>query len=205
MDVVLASGSRWRADMLRAAGVECVVVPPDVDERAFPWTLPVEMAEGLAREKARAVARAMPAGRRPVGALVIGADQVAHVDGAILHKPESDGEHLEQLRLLRGRRHELVTGVALIRAAAAPGDELELVLHEVTGITFRGDLSDDELRAYLACGEGRDCCGGYQIEGRGAQLIESVDGDWFNVVGLPLMRVITALRSMGWRPFGGAA
>jgi septum formation protein len=96
---------------------------------------------------------------------------------------------------LRGRAHRLVTGVCIV----APGGR-ELRFVEETVLHGRPDLSDAELAAYVASGEGSGCAGGYAIEGRGAQLFARIEGDYFNVIGLPLFRVVDALRGMGWRP-----
>ncbi len=195
MRVVLASTSPWRVQLLARAGVRCEALAPEVDERAFPERDPALRAEGLARLKAEAVAR-----RLEPGALVIGADQVAHVDGEVLGKPGTIGAQRRQLRRLLGRSHELITGVCVASSGAAPAAP---ALHfcERSIIHFRIDLSELELEAYLATGEGRQACGGYQVEGLGAQLIERIEGDWYNVVGLPILRVIGALRQRGWRPW----
>ena len=101
---------------------------------------------------------------------------------------------------LRGRTHDLVTAVALV------GRHEERCFEEHTRLTMRSDLGDDELCAYADCREALGCGGGYMIEARGLQLFERVDGDWTNVVGLPLFRLVTELRSFGWRPdFGRTA
>jgi len=142
----------------------------------------------LARAKARSVAVIEP------DAVVIGADQVCHLEGEVFHKPADPEDHMAQLRRLRGRTHELVTGVALV------GPGVERLFDDRTTIRLR-DLSDAELGSYLRTGEGQGCAGGYQVEGVGAQLIEHVGGDWFNVVGLPVLRLISELRALGWRPW----
>ncbi|HJN73223.1 MAG TPA: nucleoside triphosphate pyrophosphatase [Myxococcota bacterium] len=187
MPLVLASTSPWRRALLERAGVPSEGVAPSVDERACGVTEPVELAETLALWKARSVAEQRP------GALVLGADCVVHLDGRIFHKPRDAAEHRATLGELAGRTHDLVTGVALV------GEGVERVFHETTRLRFRGDLSDEELASYVASGEGRACAGGYEIEGRGAWLCESIDGSWFNVVGLPVLRVISELRALGWR------
>lgn len=187
MRLILASESPWRRELLERAGVPCEGRAHTVDEYALVEADPVVRARELALAKARSLADA-------TDSWVLGADQVCHLDGHIFHKPVDADDHLDQLRALRGRTHELVTGVALV------GPGVEEVFDERTRITLR-ELGDDELRAYLATGEGGGCAGGYQVEGQGAQLIERVDGDWFNVVGLPVLRVVSVLRSHGWRPW----
>ena len=187
MALILASTSPWRRELLSRAGVECEGVAPSVDERACTIGDPVELAEALARMKAASVAAGRP------DELVLGADQIVHLDGRVFHKPESAAAHLSMLHALRGRTHDLVTGVALI------GPDVERVFHCTTRLSFRVDLTDAELLAYVDSGEGRGCAGGYEIERRGAWLCENIDGSWFNVVGLPVLRVVAELRALGWR------
>lgn len=190
MQLILASTSPWRRQLLASVGLGVDGVAPGVAEEEFSEDRPVERAIGLARLKAEAVAARSP------GALVIGADQVAHLNGENFGKPKNPDDHLRRLRALRGRGHRLVTGVALI------GPGIEVLFSEETEVVFRADLSDEELEAYVLTGEGSGCAGGYQAEGQGAALIERVNGDWFNVIGLPVHRLLGALRGLGWRPFG---
>ena len=185
--IVLASSSPWRKQMLVDAGVECEAVASGLDERRFAADRPEELALLLAREKAKLVLQGHP------DALVIGADQVAFNEEGSFGKPRDPQDHLERLMSLRGRTHWLTTGVVMIGG----GIDKEIVV--TTGIEFREDLTQAELQAYVDSGEGAGCAGGYQIEGRGAWLIQKVDGDWFNVVGLPVLDVVTELRSLGWR------
>lgn len=190
MKVVLASGSKWRKQVLEDAGVSCEAVASGVDERAIQIADPTCLARTLARLKAQAVAA-----RRP-DALVIGADQVAHLKGECFGKPADSDDHLRRLKQLRGRSHELVTGVCVV----SPGGEEEIV-DVTTRVHFRGDLSDGDLRAYVATGEGAGSAGGYEAEHRGAFLIERIEGDWFNVIGLPLYTLIPMLSRRGWSPW----
>lgn len=195
--VWLASTSPWRRRLLQAAGVRVEVEAPGTDERAVTLPDPVALARELARRKALAVAERHP------GDWVIGSDQVGFDPeiGEPFGKPDDPGDHLRRLRALAGRPHVLVTGVALIRVGR-DGEVDEEVFDERTTLHVRADLSDDELRAYVATGEGSGCAGGYAIEGLGAFLFERIEGDWFNVVGLPLLGLMSALRERGWR-FGG--
>lgn len=185
--LVLASGSPWRATMLREAGLSVEVLPPPDREEEVTDPDPRVMAGGRARQKARDVAALRP------GALVIGADQVGHLDGLSFGKPRDAADWLDRLRSLRGRTHTLSTGLAL---EGPGGSHLEVVDAHVT---FRADLTDNELLAYIALGEARGCAGGYMVERRGAWLVDKIDGDWMNVIGLPLTPLITALRRRGWR------
>ncbi len=174
--------------MLESAGIACRAMEHRVDERGVAAGTPGELARCLALAKARSVAELEPE------ALVIGADQVVHLEGRRFDKPRGPEEQEAHLRTLRGRTHELITGVALV------GPGVCRVFEESTRVTFRRDLSDQEIAAYVATEEGRGSAGGYEIEGRGAQLVQNIDGSWFNVVGLPLLRLVTELRELGWRP-----
>lgn len=187
MRLVLASTSSWRRGLLEAAGLVVEGVAPGVDERACELSEPVALARALALQKAQAVAR-----RRPDD-LVIGADQVAHLDGDVFGKPTDPADHRARLASLVGRTHQLVTGVALV------GPMGERVFHETTRIRFRADIEPAELDRYVASGEGSGCAGGYEAEHRGAWLIEAIEGSWSNVIGLPLERLITELRDLGYR------
>ncbi len=172
--------------MLEDAGLACDAVDPSVDEEAIQAADPASLAVARALAKAEAVAARYPQ------ALVLGADQVAHVGADVFGKPRDAQDHLARLRQLRDHAHTLVTGVALV------GPGVRTTFREETRIHFRPDLTDDELARYVASGEGTHCAGGYRVEALGAWLIQSVEGDWFNVVGLPILRVIGALRQLGW-------
>jgi len=187
MRVVLASSSPWRAALLKEAGVPCEVVQPGVDESAIIGQNPVQTATLRASAKAESVAYSRPE------ALVIGADQVIHLDGESIGKPLDDSAWLSRLQVLRGRTHQLTTAVAIVA-----GGETEC-FHVDTQVSFRADLTDAELCAYVAHGEARGCAGGYMVEKRGAWLVERIEGDWLNVVGLPVLDLITHLRARGWR------
>ncbi|MDP6932246.1 MAG: nucleoside triphosphate pyrophosphatase [Myxococcota bacterium] len=185
--LVLASSSPWRRELLHHAGVPCDVVAPRVDEERIRAEDPVSLALARARAKAREVSHRYP------GRMVLGADQVVHLDGRVFGKPKELEVWREQLQALRGRTHELTTGCCLV----AP-DGVEQGWHETTRVTFRSDLTASDLDDYLGTGEGLECAGGYQVERRGAWLIERLDGDWFNVVGLPVLSVVGRLRQAGW-------
>jgi septum formation protein len=189
-EIVLASTSPWRRKLLTDAGLVVRARSPGVDERAVTADGPVALALELARRKADAVAALEP------GAWVIGADQVVHQAGEVFGKPLDADDHAARLRSMRGRAHELVTGWAL----RGPGGPVEGVA--TTRLVVRADVTDAEIDAYVASGEGSGCAGGYAVESRGVFLFEAIDGDWFNVIGLPLLDVLGALRARGWR-FGG--
>jgi septum formation protein len=168
-------------------GIDSVADPPGIDEGLVGAKDPVERARLLARAKLDAV---LP--RHPE-CLVIAADQVAHLQGKAFGKPTSPTGHFEMLRGLVGQQHELVTAVALGWGA------VRREFFEVTRIRFRRDITEAELHGYVAQGEGAMCAGGYRVESLGPWFIEEVEGDWFNVVGLPIPRLITELRSLGIR------
>jgi septum formation protein len=178
---VLASASPRRADLLAQIGIPFEVIPSDVREDL---TLPLEPERHvlvLARLKAEDVARKRP------GSLVLGADTIVVREGTILGKPVDAADACRMLRLLSGRWHEVMTGVALRQEKG--GKKREAV--EVTRVKFR-DLGEEEIREYVATGEPLDKAGAYGIQGKGAVLVERIEGCYFNVVGLPLAR-LTAL------------
>jgi septum formation protein len=187
MKVILASSSRWRAALLEEVGLSCEVVVPGVDEAAITADTPVQTAICRAIAKAESVAQDHP------DAVVIGADQVIHLDGQTIGKPADAADWLAQLQALRGRTHQLSTAVAIVASGQTEH------FHVDTLVSFRSDLTDAELRAYVAHGEARGCAGGYMVEKRGAWLVERIDGDWLNVVGMPVLELITRLRARGWR------
>jgi septum formation protein len=184
--VILASTSPWRLRMLLDAGVPAVAVAPGVDEETIFGGPPWDVAAARAMAKAEAVFQ------KHSDAIVIGADQVVWLPPDLLFdKPGTASRHLQQLEALRGNRHLLCTAVFMMC-----GDRVK-ALQVRTEIQFRKDVTDQELAAYVQSGEGRNCAGGYQVEGRAAWLIEKVEGDWFNVVGLPVLNVIGVLREWG--------
>jgi septum formation protein len=178
--VVLASASPRRVALLRQVGLAFTVVDPGPD-RAWPGEAePRHGVRALALDKARRVAA-----RRP-GVLVIGADTVVVARGARLGKPADEAEALAMLRRLHGRTHEVWTGLAVV----CGGDQRTAA--EVTRVRF-ARMSETELRDYAASGEPLDKAGAYGIQGLGAQFVRHIEGDYSNVVGLPLARLRTLL------------
>ena len=184
--VVLASQSPRRRDLLTLVGVAHEVRPADVDESVRPGEAPDAYVRRLAVDKARTVAGALgdPA------AAVLAADTTVVIDGEILGKPADAAEARAMVRRLSGRAHEVYTGMAAVRGARA-ADAVERVR-----VTFRA-LDDDEVAAYVATGEPMDKAGAYAIQGYGATIVERVDGDFFAVMGLSLVRVVALLRAVG--------
>lgn len=184
MNILLASASPRRQELLRQVGLSFQVIPSSVDERAVAAPTPAGLVEQLAVAKARDIAARHP------GALVIGADTIVVVDGEILGKPDSRADAIRMLEQLSGRPHEVMTGVALVQ-----GDR-ELVGHEVTAVTFL-PLTRAQIERYADSGEPMDKAGAYGIQGRAAAMISGIQGDYFNVVGLPLARTVQMLSSFG--------
>ena len=185
--LVLASQSPRRRELLTQAGYTFEVRPADIDEDPRAGEEPVDYVVRLAREKAEAVFRELAAGKEegPDGQsslAVLGADTTVVVDGAILAKPADAADAARMLRLLSGRTHLVITGVAL---ATAEGTEAGA---EITAVSFLS-LSDEEIAAYVDSGEPMDKAGAYAIQGRAAKWIPHIEGCYSNVVGLPLARV----------------
>jgi septum formation protein len=182
MRLLLASASPRRAEILEALGIPFTVTPTDVDETVAPGESGREAALRLAAEKAAAAAARHPED------WVLAADTLVLLDGAILGKPRDDAEAREMLRRLSGREHRVVTAVRLTRAA---GPELEAVEESRVRIA---PLDEDEIRWYVATGEPRDKAGAYAVQGLGARFVESVEGSFSNVMGLPARSVYDLLR-----------
>jgi septum formation protein len=180
--LILASASPRRRELLTQTGYTFEVHPAHVNEDPHPDEDPIAYVVRLARDKAQAVF----ADVNDPEAIVLGADTTVTLDGDILAKPEDAADAARMLRLLSGRTHRVITGVAV---ATAKGTE---VAAEVTGVQFL-TLGHDEISAYIATGEPMDKAGAYGIQGLAAKWIPRVEGCYFNVVGLPLALVATML------------
>jgi septum formation protein len=190
--LVLASASPRRRELLTQAGFEFDVQPADIPEEVLPGEDPIAYVTRLAREKAEAVfARVTALGAGASGAdgglRVLGADTTVTLDNHILGKPESAEDAARMLRLLSGRTHRVITGVAVVTAGRTE------VAAEVTAVQFLS-LSEAEIAAYVATGEPNDKAGAYAIQGLAARWIPRIEGCYFNVVGLPISLVSTMLR-----------
>ena len=193
--LVLASTSPQRRAILTQLGIPFEVRPPAYVEDDPPGMAPHEAVRAHAEGKARSVGAG--AGSGPV----LGVDTAVVVDGAMLGKPSGPDEAGDMLRRLAGRTHDVVSGLCLLTAG---GSEVE---HDVTTVRFR-PLAQAEISAYVAAGEWEGRAGGYAIQGRGAALVERIEGDYLNVVGLPaaLLVRLLATRLPGVYGFGvGAA
>jgi septum formation protein len=192
-EIVLASGSPRRRELLGKLGVKFRVRAADIDED-IPERDPARMVAELARQKARAVALLEP------GNVILAADTTVALDGAILNKPASILENAEFIARLSGRWHEVFTGMCfntpIVQSSGAESTGGEFVAVERTRVKFR-DLSKLEIDGYAQSGEGLDKAGGYGIQERGMALVEAIEGDFFNVVGLPMARLVLLAREAG--------
>jgi septum formation protein len=189
--LILASQSPRRAELLERLGLSFAVSPAHIDESYLDHETPRAHAERLAREKAETISRREP------DALVVGSDTIVVVDGDVLGKPRDPADAVAMLARLSGREHEVFTGVAV-----AAGERVESALERVQ-VRFRA-LDRAECEAYVATGEPMDKAGAYGIQGYGSSIVESIAGDYFAVMGLPIVRTLDLLRRHGWRySFGG--
>jgi septum formation protein len=214
--LVLASASPRRRELLTQAGYSFEVHPADIPEDPYPYEDPIAYVTRLAREKAQAAYNELSTSPEPdhpeiMGApgpdsgtweamnlnpplfsslAVLGADTTVTLDNHILGKPSDPADAARMLRLLSGRTHRVITGVALVTANSTE------VAAEVTAVHFLTP-SDEEIAAYISTGEPMDKAGAYAIQGRAARWIPRIEGCYFNVVGLPIARVSTLLESAG--------
>jgi septum formation protein len=178
--LILASQSPRRREILEHAGIPFEVRSTGVPEEIREGETPVDYVLRLARAKAAAVD----------GDLVLGADTVVVLDKHILEKPLDAPDALRMLRILSGREHSVVTGICLRSGDAYMTDAVETRVRFVS-------MSEDEMEAYVASGEPMDKAGGYAIQGLASKYIDRIEGDYFNVVGLPIHRVYAMLKSYG--------
>lgn len=186
MKIILASQSPRRKELLERMGIkDFETISPNVDESAFHGLPPEELVRRLSAEKAAAVA-----GKVGKDAIVIAADTVVALEGAVLGKPADELDAFKMLSALSGVRHQVYTGVTVCR-----GGEKQTA-HEVTDVTFR-ELSEREIEDYISTGEPMDKAGAYGIQGYGALLIQGISGDYYNVMGLPVCRLSGMLSRFG--------
>ncbi|MGI8401099.1 MAG: Maf family protein [Gemmatimonadaceae bacterium] len=182
--VVLASASPRRRELLNLIGIAHEVRPANLDESMRPREAPRRHAERLARDKASAIAMRDP------DLITIAADTIVVINRKVLGKPGDEEDAARMLAMLSGREHTVITAVAVSR-----GKKLRSAIEEVK-VKFRR-LSDEEIGAYIATGEPMDKAGAYGIQGYGATIVERVEGDYFAVMGLPLVRLIGLMRDVG--------
>jgi septum formation protein len=184
--LILASASPRRAELLVSAGFDFSIEPANVDESVLPGETPADYVLRVARAKARAVAERC----RESGSPIVAADTTVVVDGEILAKPANEADAVRMLKRLAGRVHEVLTGVVVVFA----GRELaEVVLTRVRLLP----LTSDEITWYVATGEPVGKAGAYGIQGRAARFVDWIEGSWSNVVGLPVATVDRMLKTLG--------
>jgi len=182
--LVLASASPRRQELLRQAGIPFAVQPAHIPEDALPGESAVGCAERLARAKALAVASLRP------DDAVLGADTVVVIDDQILGKPADTADAMRMLRLLSGRTHQVITGVCLAHSGRCS------VSSETTSVTM-SEISEEEIASYVSSGEPMDKAGAYAIQGLASRWIPRIEGDYSNVVGLPVALVYRMLQLAG--------
>ena len=183
MPLILASASPRRSELLQNAGIPFIVEPAHIAEQPFSGESPLQYAQRLARDKARAVFA------RHSDNVVLGADTVVVVDEHLLEKPQDPADAARMLRLLSGRAHQVITGVCLVAR------HYEQIGVEITEVRF-STLSEREIAGYVEMGEPMDKAGAYAIQGMASRWVERIDGCYFNVVGLPVSRVYRMLQAL---------
>ncbi len=179
--IILASSSPRRRELLANAELKFDVCIKNVDETPPEGLAPAEAVEYIAKKKALAISAIAE------DAIVIGADTVVVLDGKVMGKPKDKEHACQMLSALSGKEHEVITGVCLAY------DGKEETFHCVSKVRF-WDLSDEEIKHYVTGGEPMDKAGAYGIQGKGSVLVESIEGDYFNIVGLPVSRVVREIR-----------
>ena len=178
--VVLASESPRRRELMMLSDIPFMTANGHIDET-------LDLSEGLAKGVEKlACQKALHAMQRYPQEMIIGADTVVCLDGEILGKPKDKEDAARMLRMLSGKTHEVVTGVAIISESAKE------VFSEITQVTFF-DLSEEQIQEYLKKGEFHDKAGAYGIQGKGALLVKEIQGDFYNVVGLPIAELVRRL------------
>jgi septum formation protein len=222
--LILASGSPRRQELIRTFGLAVRIDPADVDESMPEGTPPDVLVEQLSLRKAQAVSSR---GGHEEGGIVIGSDTVVVLDGRILGKPRDERDAIDMLRALAGRTHRVYTGIACIGiglpdkagydgtaadvrfgdlgqyrtvADSTSGHPLAILGHTVSSVTFR-PMSDEEIAAYVKTGEPLDKAGSYGVQGLGAVFVETIVGDFYGIMGLPLNLLYTMLLRLGVRFF----
>ena len=185
MKVILASGSPRRRELMEMLGVTVDIIPAKGEEKAPEHVSPAELVMALASAKAHEVGDG-----RGEDEVIIAADTIVWVNGGVFGKPKSEDEAFSMLSVLSGHTHEVYTGVSVLRGGT------EIKEYEMSRVTFR-ELSPEEIKRYIATGEPMDKAGAYGAQGKGALFVRHIDGDFFNVMGLPLCRLGKMLEKQG--------
>ncbi|MFD0694114.1 Maf family protein [Paenibacillus sp. GCM10027628] len=177
--LILASSSPRRQELIQSLGLPYIIRVSDADETVEEKITPAELVELLSLRKASTV-REMLSDSEKQG-IIVGSDTVVAYQGEVLGKPADEEDSFRMLKALQGTTHEVYSGVACVDADTGK----HVVSHRVTRVTMK-PMSDDQIRRYIATGEPKDKAGSYGIQGLGATIVESIEGDYFTVVGLPL-------------------
>ncbi len=180
--IILASSSPRRRELMATAGLEFEVIVKEVDESIAEGTAPVDAAKITAKKKALAVADGYP------DCIVIGADTIVVANEKILGKPADEADAYAMLKMLSGIEHEVITGVCIVC-----GEKTENFA-VVSKVKFY-ELTGEEIETYVATGEPMDKAGAYGIQGKGCTLVEKIEGDYFNIVGLPVAELVRKIRN----------
>ena len=183
-NLILASASPRRREILLKLGFEFQVIPSSVNEDEVIWTDPVKVVKLLSELKAIDVQKSHP--RKTI----IAADTAVVCDGRSLTKPADRGDAVEMLEILSGRKHQVITGIAVISPP-----NIRFIEEETTNVFFR-ELSREEITCYIDSGEPFDKAGGYAIQGQASVFIEKVEGCFYNVVGLPVQRLFSIFKKL---------
>jgi septum formation protein len=185
MEIILASASFQRKELLKKIIKDFKIVPADIDENIMDnQNDSSKIAETLALMKAEIVAKKYPE------ALVIGADTVVELEGVLYGKPKDDIDAAKILKKFRGTVQKVITGIAIL----CKEKNINSVSSEMTRVKMRADISDEEIESYVKSGEGKNKAGSYAVQEKGDKFIEWIKGDYYNVVGLPLEKLSKMLK-----------
>ncbi|MGL5560253.1 MAG: Maf family protein [Paraclostridium dentum] len=183
MNIILASGSPRRKEILENTNLKFSVITSDIDERIFENEEPIQLVLRLAFEKCMSVAQNNPSD------LVIGADTIVVLDNEILGKPKNEEEAFNTLSKLSNREHQVITGMSIVNLE----NEKKIVDYSISNVKFK-KLTDQDIKDYISTKECLDKAGSYGIQGYGALLVEEIKGDYFNIVGLPISKLSDILK-----------
>ncbi|EQK41834.1 septum formation protein Maf [[Clostridium] bifermentans ATCC 638] len=183
MNIILASGSPRRKEILENTNLQFSVITSDIDERIFENEEPIQLVLRLAFEKCMSVAQNNPSD------LVIGADTIVVLDNEILGKPKNEEEAFNMLSKLSNREHQVITGMSIVNLE----NEKKIVDYAISNVKFK-KLTDQDIKDYISTKECLDKAGSYGIQGYGALLVEEIKGDYFNIVGLPISKLSDILK-----------
>ena len=190
MKIILGSGSPRRKELLGMLGLDFTVIPAQSEQEVSPLLGPDENVKQIALAKAVSVAKTLSDCATADDTVIIAADTIVYLCGAVLGKPRDNEDAKAMLRALSGQRHTVYTGVALLHKG------VQITAAESTDVWFR-QLLPGEIDAYVETGDPMDKAGAYGAQGHAAKFIERIDGDFFNVMGLPLCRLTVMLRELG--------